>query len=269
MKTINANTKISKIINEDPAALEAIISISPKFNKLRNPLLRKLIASRTSIATASVIGACKVNDFYEKLKPLGFEIDETVIVNKKTRKSRPEFMENISRGDLVEMDVRAMLDSGKDPFQIILEKLNSLKEKQVLKLINSFEPTPLIEILEKKGIQNYTETVDKNLVFTFFYKTKHISFADQSSTIDSELDWDQVIKNFENKTEYIDVRELEMPLPMLTIIDKLESLKKENVLYVYHKRITIFLLTELKEKNFDYLIKEISENEVHMLIFHP
>ncbi|MBK7226025.1 MAG: DUF2249 domain-containing protein [Saprospiraceae bacterium] len=67
------------------------------------------------------------------------------------------------------MDVRALLDSGKDPFQLILEKLNSLKEKQVLKLINSFEPTPLIEILEK-GIQNYAETVDENLVFTFSIK---------------------------------------------------------------------------------------------------
>ena len=267
MKTINANTKISKIINEDPAALKAIISISPKFNKLRNPLLRKLIASRTSIAMASVIGACKVNDFFEKLKPLGFEIDETVIVNKKARKLRPEFMENISRGDLVEMDVRALLDSGNDPFQLILEKLNSLKEKQVLKLINSFEPTPLIEILEKKGIQNYTETVDENLVFTFFYKTKHISFAEQSSTMYSELGWDQVIKKFENKTEYIDVRELEMPLPMLTIIDKLESLNVDKALFVYHKRIPVFLLPELKEKKFNFLIKEIDNSEVHLLIF--
>ncbi|MBK7226024.1 MAG: DUF1858 domain-containing protein [Saprospiraceae bacterium] len=100
MKTINANTKISKIINEDPAALEAIISISPKFNKLRNPLLRKLIASRTSIAMASVIGACKVNDFFEKLKPLGFEIDETVVVNKK-QESRAQNLWKIFQGAIL------------------------------------------------------------------------------------------------------------------------------------------------------------------------
>ena len=133
--------------------------------------------------------------------------------------------------------------------------------------VHSFEPTPLIEILEKKGIQNYTETVDENLVFTFFYKTKHISFAEQSSTIDSELGWDQVIKKFENKTEYIDVRELEMPLPMLTIIDKLESLNVDTALFVYHKRIPVFLLPELKEKKFNFLIKEIDNSEVHLLIF--
>ena len=47
MSTINANTKINAVLKEHPQALEAIISISPKFNKLSIPLLRKLVASRT------------------------------------------------------------------------------------------------------------------------------------------------------------------------------------------------------------------------------
>lgn len=75
MNTINANTKIAAILKQHPDALEAIISISPKFNKLRNPLLRKLMASRASISMASKIGGCSVNDFFEKLQPLGFVID--------------------------------------------------------------------------------------------------------------------------------------------------------------------------------------------------
>src|SRR5665213_2760982 len=73
--TINANTKIAAVLKQHPDALEAIISISPKFEKLRNPLLRKLMAGRSSISIASKMGGCSINDFFTKLKPLGFEID--------------------------------------------------------------------------------------------------------------------------------------------------------------------------------------------------
>jgi len=72
---------------------------------------------------------------------------------------------------------------------------------------------------------------------------------------------------FKNNIQTIDVRSLEMPLPMLTILDALDKLPAENALYVYHKRIPVFLLPELSERKFDYRIKEISAGEVHLLIF--
>ena len=65
MMTINANTKIAALLKANPDALEAIISISPKFNKLKNPLLRKLMASRTSISMASKVAGCSVKHFFE------------------------------------------------------------------------------------------------------------------------------------------------------------------------------------------------------------
>jgi hypothetical protein len=58
-----------------------------------------------------------------------------------------------------------------------------------------------------------------------------------------------------------------MPGPMMAILDAIESLPPETALFVYHKRIPVFLLPELKEKKFDYRIKEIADNEVHLLIF--
>ena len=77
--TINSNTKIGSILKARPDALEVIISLSPKFEKLRNPFIRKMMANRTSIDAASKIAGCKVNDFFEKLQPLGFEIDTTTL----------------------------------------------------------------------------------------------------------------------------------------------------------------------------------------------
>ena len=86
MKPINANTKIAHLIKSHPDAMETIINIDKKFDKLRNPLLRKLLAGRTSIAMASKMAGCEVSDFFNALQPLGFEIDiqtEAVIEEKK------------------------------------------------------------------------------------------------------------------------------------------------------------------------------------------
>ena len=80
-------------------------------------------------------------------------------------------------------------------------------------------------------------------------------------------DWDEVLKRFDSKLETVDVRNLEMPLPMHTILESLNNLPEDKALFVYHKRIPVFLLPELEEQQFSYRIKEISDAEVHLLIY--
>src|SRR5680860_1485830 len=75
MEHINANTKISQLIKAHPDALESIIGMDQKFDTLRDPMLRKEIAGRTTIAMAAKMAGYQVKDFYSRLKPLGFEID--------------------------------------------------------------------------------------------------------------------------------------------------------------------------------------------------
>lgn len=97
MLTINANTKIAALLKAHPDALEAIISISPKFNKLKNPLLRKLMASRTSISMASKVAGCTVQHFFDALQPLGFIIDKKVVAEKnQPQEKKPGFMSALS-----------------------------------------------------------------------------------------------------------------------------------------------------------------------------
>ena len=56
-------------------------------------------------------------------------------------------------------------------------------------------------------------------------------------------------------------------MPMITILEALDSLPEGKALYVHHKRIPVFLLGELNERRFGYRIKEVSENMVYLLIF--
>jgi uncharacterized protein (DUF2249 family) len=265
---INANTKIAAVLKHNPAALDAIISISPKFEKLRNPVLRKLMAGRTSVLMASKIGGCSANDFFVKLQPLGFEIDNTITAAVEEKKTIPGFVSSLQPGQIILLDVRPVIASGKDPLKIILEKIKTLQPKQVLKIINTFEPTPLMLVLEKQGFELYADIIHDDLVETYFYKkTATASPIQNLQEAESSKNWDEILEAYEDKMQTIDVCHLETPLPMLTILDALDKLPADEALYVYHKRIPVFLLPELAERKFDYRVKELCDGKVHLLIF--
>ncbi len=267
MIAINANTKIAAIIKQHPDALEAIVSISPRFEKLRNPILRKLLAGRASISMACAMGGCSVHLFYDKLKPLGFQIDESLNPVLLKRKKPPYFIVALHKDKQVAFDVRPLLASGNDPLKMITEKVTALKEGEVLKIINTFEPLPLMKLLQKQGFEVYADVVNDNLVETYFYKLSATSFNNVKIVDLPANVWEETLHKFKGKLLTINVSQLEMPLPMHTILAALDKLPVDNALFVYHKRIPVFLLPELKERKLDYLIKEISEGEVHLLIF--
>lgn len=267
---INSQTKIAALLKHHPDALEAIVTLSSDFKKLRNPILRKLMAGRTTISMASKIGGCKPADFFDVLKPYGFEIDkscqpEEEIISKK--KELPQFMQNIHTESLIPLDVRSMLAGGNDPLKLIQQTVKDLQINQVLKIINTFEPTPLIHLLEKQGFQSYTDFVNKDLVETYFFNAGVTESTLEEVKTDESNDWDVLLEQYRNHLQQIDVRHLEMPQPMMSILETLETLPADTALFVYHKRIPVFLLSELKERKFDYRIKNISDSEVNLLIF--
>ena len=263
---INANTKISKILKQNPDALEAIISINPKFEKLRNPLLRKLMAARTSIGMASKIGGLSIEKFFEKLQPLGFEPDRNTWEEAHEKPKLPAFFNSLKPQQIVDLDVRPVIEAGKDPLSLIVEKVKSIPKGSALKIINSFEPTPLISLLKKQGFESFVDVIDDQLVATYFYKEGDAALQTDEPKNNSE-GWDELLKHFEGRIQTVDVRHLEMPQPMMTILESIEKLPAGNALFVYHKRIPVFLLPELKERKFDYRIKEEAPNEVRLMIF--
>ena len=80
-------------------------------------------------------------------------------------------------------------------------------------------------------------------------------------------DFDETFKKYIGKMNYVDVRHLEMPEPMTTILSELEQLPKDNCLMVDHKKVPQFLLPELKDRGFEILYNKKSENHLQLLIF--
>lgn len=267
---INAQTKIAALLKHHQDALETIVTLSPDFKKLRNPILRKLMAGRTSIAMASKIGGCTPEDFFKALAPLGFEVDTTkqVLEEKVEEQAMPAFLQNRKPEEIVPFDVRAILASGEDPLRAIQEKAKALQATQALLIINNFEPVPLIKLLEKQGFQSYVQNKSEDEIHTYFFKTKEtVVDSTNHEEQNQDEDWDEVKQSYANNLVEIDVRHLEAPMPMMTILENLETLPEGKALFVNHKRIPVFLLDELNERKFNYRIKEVQEGEVYLLIF--
>lgn len=269
MTLINEKTKISQLLKANPDALEAIISISPDFKKLRNPVLRRLMAGRTTIKMASKIGGCLPKDFLIALSPLGFEWDDSDSGEEEiARKPFPQYLNQLSKAQIVVLDVRSMIQNAEDPLRPIQKKIKELQPEQALCVINTFEPAPLISLLEKQGYQAFVDQVEAERFDTYFYREDGSGFEEiKTEAISHADDWEATLKHWEGRMLDVDVRQLEMPGPMMTILETLESMPDEKALYVYHKKVPIFLLTELKDRGYEYRIKDVKEGEVYLIIF--
>lgn len=268
---INSKTRISAIINEKKQAIETIASINSHFTKLRNPILRKLLASRVTVEDAARIGNCSVELLLGKLEAIGFELEiaDTTTSDATPIKWPQEIEEAIRKGCVVELDVRESISKGVDPFVLITEKLSAIPSGNVLLVINSFEPVPLIKIVEKRGSLTAVE-VREGVVYTYITRSANARTGKGSipflkSATPEELQNDADL--FVGRIKEIDVREMEMPLPMVTILEELSLLPANWALYVHHKKVPQYLLPELEERLFAVRFYVVGENDVKLLIW--
>ncbi|WP_316815732.1 DUF2249 domain-containing protein [Pedobacter nyackensis] len=267
---IDLNTRIKVLLDADmKGVMDSLIKLNSNFSKLRNPVLRKLLASRITIAEACKIGGCSQQDFFNNMRAIGFVIDEDVAVSETANENAIDF---IRQTIVYELDVRPFLSRNEDPLKEILRLAKKIGIGERMKIINSFEPVPLIHLLAEKGFLVFSETVSDKLVITWFEKTRSElcvtrSTEEVAAEVPSKL-FDKVMSRFrQNKIKYLDVRELEMPQPMLRILSVIENLKTDELLYVYHKKLPVYLLPELKKKGLIYLLNPKENHEVDIIIY--
>ncbi len=266
----NKNTRISTLIKENKDTIDVIASVNKNFLKLKNPILRRVLAPRVSVSDAAKVGGVKIDVLIEKLEEIGFKFEGV-----KSQKVEPQergiknMQETKEIKNLVKLDVRPSLDSGVDPFEIIMKAIKVLKEDETLQIINTFEPIPLIRKLQSKGYESWTERPEEGVVHTFFKKNtaKWVDNEVEEIVKKSPLNFEEQLDFFGDNIKKIDVRQLEMPEPMVTILKEIETIKKGQALFVEHKKIPQFLLPELEQRNFNILYKEIDCNHTILLIF--
>lgn len=275
VKISNA-TKISELIKADKASIDAIAGVAKPFHRLKNPVLRKIMASRVTIAEAAKMGGCSVNDIVAALTPLGFEYEQAASPKETAQQPKPRWLLDARQTDITWLDVRPVIESGTDPLKEILGKFKNVPEGKILCVINSFVPTPLIHLLQQgKAEYSYVDKMSDGEFLTYFLKRKDAGAekkekesGNDNVIFDDAGSFEAVHQRFpREKIQEADVRHLEMPQPMHTILHELKTLPRDHMLYVHHKRVPVYLLEELADKHYEIHIHSIGEGDVKMILF--
>lgn len=265
---ITADTKIADLIRENKDAIETIASINPHFVKLRNPVLRKLFASRVTIREAARIGGCTVSDFFVKLKEIGFEPDEAAEHYSGPQVTEPGERTSGAHGDFkVVMDVRQDLAEGKDPFNKIMQAVKTLQSGETMLIINTFDPLPLRRILTAKGYTCSVERKDGLVHTTIVHSGKKTEAAPELNNSTNHSLFEEKMVAFGNKLLSIDVSNLEMPGPMVEIMNTLNKLPAGHALLVRHRKYPQFLIAELEQQQMRIIVHQHNESSFEFLIY--
>ena len=158
---VDVNMKIYTLIKEYPQIEEYLIELSPRYKKLKNPILRRTVARVATLRQAAMIGGFSssvfVNLLRVKLGQSKIEIKDADIkildeLPSWVKGKKPKFIVNAPK----------LLDESKNPLSYTNKKLKRLKDGEFILLKSDFVPAPLIEEAIKKGFISVTLKADQD-----------------------------------------------------------------------------------------------------------
>jgi hypothetical protein len=162
MRPITLLTKISDLLEDYPMLEDTLIELSPAFSKLRSPILRNTIAKVTSVKQAAVIAGIDPGSVVSKLREAAGLPDEKFesLSADTLNTDSGEIPEWYSKERvIIRYDATSTLENGEVPMAEILKYAKSLKESEIFEFSSPFLPSPIIEILNKKGFLVWSEKV--------------------------------------------------------------------------------------------------------------
>ena len=152
--------------------------------------------------------------------------------------------------EFLELDLRPVLRAGGEPFQLIMETVASLAPGQGLRLLATFKPVPLFQVLGAKGFGHEAREIgggDWEVEFSPASKpaappaaTAAVTAAAAAAPADDGA-WPEPARHLDN-------RDLDPPEPMVRILAETETMKDGEVLSALLCREPIFLIPELEKR---------------------
>ena len=261
---ITKTMKISKMLKDYPLTIDVLLETSSHFNKLKNKVLRKALAPRVNVEQAAAIAGVDLNSLLYRLNKSVNPIAESQIASTNFKQEKNiidenglNFINNLNPDKIIILDVRPIINTGKDPFLDIMSKVKALKEDNIFLLINSFEPIPLYSVMSKKGFGYKTFKEDAEYKI-YFFKINDLA-GNTGEKTENGLTSAQIQHDYENIIE-IDVRDLTPPEPMVKVLEALSKVDDNTVLVVHHHREPLMLYPKLEERGYRAISNKINDN---------
>jgi len=144
---------------------------------------------------------------------------------------------------LVCLDVRPLLDDGRDPLDHILGQLEQLPAHGVLKVIAPFRPGPLLSLLAWRGYRAVARELEPRV-------------------------WETEIQP-QGAVEIADHRELEAPLPLERILEATPALEPGGVLLARVPRVPSLLFPHLEQRQLTWEVHREPDGSALIRVCKP
>lgn len=270
-RPVSATDRVSDVLARDESLVEVFVRLAPHFAKLRNRMMRRVMARLVTVEQAAQTAGIPVAELVRELNGalgLGAAALDTSALDKSRHTATDRASESLAHpphAPVVELDVRDDLRSGREPFSRIMTAVGSLRDGEVLELRTTFEPVPLLSVLAKRGFAHETGQHAPDDWAVWFWRPASEG-ADAASVAPSPpLPADEVPAD--PRVVWLDVRGLEPPEPLLRTLAALETLPVGHELVQVNARVPQLLFPMLAERGFACDVDESRADRVLVRIW--
>jgi hypothetical protein len=171
---MNGNSKLSEALKYGPQMLEYIISLNPHdFERLRNPLLQKVMPLRISLRRIAAMLNIPEQEFIDKINQLAGLPPETIADAQspsQSEESVPAWLEHVNEAEIRWVDVLEGDEKLLDPMPPINIVVNAMKPGEVIGVKHKWEPQPLFDIWEKRGLKFWSTQTGRDEWHIFVHR---------------------------------------------------------------------------------------------------
>ena len=144
---IKFNTKVYDLLKNHPELLNVLINLSPRYNKLKNPILKRTITRFASLRQASYLGGLSPEKLINILRA---EVGQNPITDDEKTIELSMERPSWAKEENININATQLLEENKNPFVVMNQVYKKLKIGEVVLLESDFIPSPLIDEMRKK-----------------------------------------------------------------------------------------------------------------------
>jgi hypothetical protein len=161
---ISPKTKVGELLDNYPELESVLMDMSPAFEKLKNPILRKTVARVATLQQVAVVGGLKADEIVNRLrKAAGQKASEEIDTDSGYLSSDvPDWF--VPAKIVTRLNATPIINSGGSPMTEILQQTNLLNPGEIFELRTPFIPAPIIDMLRTKDFRVYIVHMDSYIL---------------------------------------------------------------------------------------------------------
>jgi len=184
---IRPGDRISTVLAHGERMVDVLVSLSPVFERLRSPTMRKVMARLATVEQAAKLAGLDPQEVVAALnRAIGADARPVAERGADDRHAprpgliasrgatpatgMPPWLRQLPPERIVDLDVREDLRSGREPFSRIMAARRAVPEGGVLRLRVIFEPVPLYAVMARHGFEHWTERLADDDWRVWFYR---------------------------------------------------------------------------------------------------